>query len=209
MAPDFTVMLVGSVLFALCVLGYFWWRFGFADTVSFIIVSGVFSATMDFLNSFVAQSYVYPGQSKLWVFSFIFFGWIGMCGSCLLVAEGILARQGQDMLSRQRLWWQVPLLTGIIAVVLDLFMDPVAVAAGQWVWFVKGTVYYGIPMSNFTGWFALMFLAPLAWILIVRNRDRHTWQKLGLSVIALIPLSVLSAILSLALCGVLLTFGLK
>ena len=94
----FTVMLIIGILFALTVLGFIRWRFGGPDTLTFIIVVGVFTAVMDFISAFVAQNYEYPGQTRLWVFTFIFFGWIGMCGSCLFVAEGILARPGQDML---------------------------------------------------------------------------------------------------------------
>jgi hypothetical protein len=37
---------------------------------------------------------------------------------------------------------------------------------------VKGTVYYDIPLLNYVGWFVLMFLAPLGWILIARQRER-------------------------------------
>jgi len=92
-----------------------------------------------------------------------------VCGICLFVAEGILARPGQDMLTQRGLWWQVPLLAGIIAVVLDLFIDPIAVKAGYWVWTVRGTVYYGIPLLNYVDWFVLMFLAPPAWILIAKH----------------------------------------
>ena len=71
----------------------------------------------------------------------------------------------------------MPLATGAIAVVLDLFIDPVAVAAGYWIWLVKGTVYYGIPLLNYVGWFVLMFLTPLAWILIARQREWGYWRK--------------------------------
>jgi putative membrane protein len=205
----FTVMLIIGILFALTVLGFIRWRFGGPDTLTFIIVVGVFTAVMDFISAFVAQNYEYPGQTRLWVFTFIFFGWIGMCGSCLFVAEGILARPGQDMLTQPRLWWQVPLLTSIIAVVLDLFIDPVAVAAGYWVWFVEGTVYYGIPLLNFVGWFVIMFLAPLAWILIARQRRWGYWQKGGVALAALIPLFIVSVVLSLALNGTVTLLGLQ
>jgi len=52
----------------------------------------------------------------------------------LFLAEGILARPGQDMLTQPQLWWQVPLVAGLMAVVLDLFIDPVegAVVLGHW-----------------------------------------------------------------------------
>ncbi len=209
MTPNFTIILIGGILFALPVLAYIWWRFGGPDTVAFIIVSGGFTAVMDFISSFVVQNYEYPGQSQLWVFTFIFFGWIGMCGSCLFLAEGLLARPGRDMLTQRRLWWQVPLITGVNAVVLDLFIDPVAVAAGYWVWFVQGTVYYGIPLLNYVGWFVLMFLAPLAWILIARHRQWSYWQKGGVALGALVPLVIASVVLSLTLNGAVAALGLQ
>ena len=209
MTPNFTIILIGGILFALPVLAYIWWRFGGPDTLAFIIVSGGFTAVMDFISAFVVQNYEYPGQSQLWVFTFIFFGWIGMCGSCLFVAEGLLARPGRDMLTQRRLWWQVPLITGVIAVVLDLFIDPVAVAAGYWVWFVQGTVYYGIPLLNYVGWFVLMFLAPLAWILIARHRQWSYWQKGGVALGALVPLVIASVVLSLTLNGAVAALGLQ
>ncbi len=209
MTPNFSVILVIGILFALPVLCFIWWRFGGADTIAFIIVSGAFTAIMDFISSFFARNYEYPGQSPLWVATFIFFGWIGMCGSCMLLAEGILARDGEDMLTQPGLSWQVPLLTGLIAVVLDLFIDPIAVVAGYWVWLVQGTVYYAIPLLNYVGWFVLMFLAPSAWILIARHRQWSWWQKSAASIAALIPLCIVSAVLSLVLNSAIAALGVQ
>jgi putative membrane protein len=105
------------------------------------------------------------------------------------------------MLGQQRLWWQVPVLTGVIAAVLDLFIDPIAVRAGYWIWFVKGTVYYEIPLLNYVGWFVLMSLAPLGWLLIARRRDWGYGMKGAISLVALLPLSVAAISLSLLLNG--------
>ena len=207
MAPNFTALLLIGILFALTVLAFLCWRYGGADTLAFVVVSGVFTTVMDLISSFVTRNYEYPGQSPLWVATFIFFGWIGVCGGCLLLAEGILARPGRDMLTQPRLWWQVPLLTAGIAVVLDLFADPVAVRAGYWVWLVPATVYYGIPLLNYVGWFVLMFLAPLAWILIARNRGWGFWRKAVIALAALLPLCVASVLLSLALNRTIRAFG--
>ena len=124
-------MMGGAVAFALLVLAYVGWRFGGPDVLSFAVISGLFAACMDFMSAFVAQNYEYPGQSRLWVFTFIFFGWIGMCGTCLFIAEGILVPPRKDMLSERRMWWQVPVLTGIIAVALDLFIDPMRSEIGK------------------------------------------------------------------------------
>jgi putative membrane protein len=201
MEPNFDFMMFSAVTFALATLSFIWWRFGGADALAFAIVSGLFTACMDFISSFVVHNYEYPGQSQLWVFTFILFGWIGMCGSCLFLAEGILCRRGRDMLTQHHSWWQVALLTGLIAVVLDLFIDPIAVRAGYWVWFIKGTFYYEIPLLNYVGWFVLMTLAPLGWILIARRRTWGWWRKGAISLLALVPLSALAIGSSLLLNG--------
>jgi putative membrane protein len=207
MTPNFTLMLVGAIVFALAILATLGWRFGGPDVLAFVIVTGLFTATLDFLSAFAARNYEYPGQSPLWVFSYIFFGWMGTCGSCLLLAEGILARPGQDLLTRRQLWWQAPLLTAVIAVVLDLFIDPIAVAAGYWVWFVRGTVYYDIPLLNYVGWLVLMLLAPLTWIIIARQRNWGYLRKGGVALVMLVPEMAAAIVLSLVLNGLIALIG--
>lgn len=209
MSPNFTVILIVAVLFSLPILSFTWWRFGVADMLVFIIVVGLFSAIMDFISSFVARNYEYPGQSPLWVFTYIFFGWIGMCGSCLFIAEGVAAGRSEDMLSDSRLFWRVPLLTAVIAVVFDLFIDPVAVRAQYWVWLKPGSVYYGIPLLNYVGWFVLMLLAPLGWILIARKREWHLAPKLVMAFAMLVPLIVASIVLSVLLNGLIAAVGIQ
>jgi hypothetical protein len=66
---------------------------------------------------------------------------------------------------------------------------------------VKGTVYYGIPLLNYVGWFVLMFLAPLGWILIARQREWGYWRKGIVALGALVPLSIAAVMLSLMLNG--------
>ena len=209
MIPNFTIVLIGVIIFALIVLIYIWWRFGITHAISFIIITGLFSAVMDFISSFVVHNYEYPGQSRLWVFVFIFFGWISVCASCLFIAEGILARPGYDIVSSKKLLWRVPILTGIIAVVLDLFVDPIAVSAGYWIWFVKGTVYYEIPLLNFVGWFVLMVLASFGWILIIRQEHWSPKKKIIVSFIAVIPLIICSVLLSIILNSIIAALGLQ
>lgn len=207
MNPDFTALLVSGIIFSLLVLGFLAWRFGRANMGVFVIVAGLFPAVMDFLSSFAAHNYEYPGQSRLWVFTYIFFGWMAVCGICLLLAEGILARANEDLLSAPRLRWQAPLVTGVIAVGLDLFIDPIAVAAGYWVWLVPGEIYYGIPLLNFVGWFVLMLLAPLAWILIARRTACGDGRKLLMAFIALVPLGLAATVLSIVLNGIIAMMG--
>jgi len=207
MTPHFTSLLVGGIAFAVPVIAFIGWRFGISNAVVFMILSGGFTALMDGLSSFVVHNYAYPGQSPLWAATSIFFGWIGMCGSCLLIAEGLLAKPGHDLLTQPALRWQAPLLTGVIAVGVDLFIDPIAVKAGYWVWFKQGTVYYGIPLLNFVGWFVLMTLAPLAWLWIARQHQRSLGQKVALAVAAWLPLSLAAIIVSMVLNGIIAIVG--
>jgi uncharacterized membrane protein len=209
MNPGFTLLLVTGIAFSILVLSFIAWRFGGTNTLVFVIVAGLFPAIMDFLSSFAVHNYAYPGQSRLWVFSYIFFGWMAVCGTCLLIAEGILAKPAEDLLTQPRLWWQAPMATGVIAVLLDLFIDPIAVAAGYWVWLVPGEVYYGIPLLNFVGWFVLMSLASLAWLLIARQTTWSAGRK-GIMVLgALVPLCLASIVLSLILNRAIATAGLQ
>jgi putative membrane protein len=207
--PDFDLLMASGVTFAVIVLAYFVWRLGVADAIGFALLSGGFSAILDFLSSFAAENYVYPGQSRLWVFTYVFFGWIAMCGMALLIAEGIVCRRGEDMLTRRAYVWQVPLVAAVVAVVFDLFIDPVAVAAGYWVWLKEANVYYGIPLLNFVGWFVLMGLAPLGWILVARQRAWGGGKRVLVSLVAILPLGVVAVALSVVLNGALHALGLK
>ena len=207
--PNFDLLMASGVTSAVVVLAYLVWRFGVADAISFAILSGGFSAILDFLSSFAAENYVYPGQSRLWVFTYIFFGWIAMCGMSLLIAEGILCRRGEDMLTQRVTIWQVPLLAAVVAVAFDLFIDPVAVAAGYWVWLKEANIYYGIPLLNFVGWFVLMGLAPFGWILIARQRTWGGVKKVLASIVTIVPLGIAAVVLSVIMNGALDALGLK
>ena len=200
MEPDFIRFLLGGIALGTLVTGVFLWRFGLARAFAFVILAGLFSAGLDFVSAFEAQNYEYPGQTRLWVFTYIFFGWIGVCGTCLLVAEGILARPGEGVLTSKRLRIQVPLLTAVIAVLTDLFIDPIAVEAGYWRWFVPANVYYGIPLLNFVGWFVLMLIAPLAWIEVARQ-DWDAKRMVVAAFFALPVAGVAAVLLSVALNG--------
>ena len=48
--------------------------------------------------------------------------------------------------------WKIILLSALFLVAIDLVIDPILVYLGIWVWITPG-VYYGIPLSNFLGWF--------------------------------------------------------
>jgi hypothetical protein len=56
-----------------------------------------------------------------------------------------------------------------------------------------------VPLLSYVGWFTLMFLTPLAWLLVARQRQWDFGQKELMAAGALIPLSVVAVVLSLLL----------
>jgi len=82
-------------------------------------------------------------------------------------------------------WLIVPLLAAGLMVVWDLSMDPLrATVEGRWTW-IDGGDHYGVPDSNYVGWFMvtwLMFQA-FAWYLKRRGTTaRHPDRLMALSV---------------------------
>ncbi|MFA5205239.1 MAG: carotenoid biosynthesis protein [Lentisphaeria bacterium] len=54
----------------------------------------------------------------------------------------------------------VPLLAAAdagVVTTMDLYMDPITTLRGNWVW-ADGGAYFGVPVGNFMGWFAVSFV---------------------------------------------------
>ncbi len=57
--------------------------------------------------------------------------------------------------------WKLQLvLSASILVLVDMVLDPAAVVLSIWVWLIPGP-YYGIPITNYTGWFLTAFIASI------------------------------------------------
>ena len=125
---------------ALGVLGYGLERYG---TKTFLLfgVAFTFGLTVEWLGKtvgvpFGAYSYTAPGPSLLGVPLLVPLGWWAFT----LIAITIVPRRG-------RLW-----LAPLALVAWDLGLDPLMVEKGFWE-FAAGGVYYGVPWTNFAGWY--------------------------------------------------------
>lgn len=52
------------------------------------------------------------------------------------------------------------MLSAIILVLVDMVLDPDAVVLSIWVWLIPGP-HYSIPITNYTGWFLIAFIASI------------------------------------------------
>jgi len=75
-------------------------------------------------------------------------------------------------------------LDGLCTTSFDLIADPVAVTSGMWVWIDQGP-YYGIPFTNFLGWFLVTFTITLIYRITHREhiKVRIDWHYYTPSVI--------------------------
>jgi uncharacterized membrane protein len=66
----------------------------------------------------------------------------------------------------------ISLVAGLSGVCLDLLEDPIAQHNHWWIWdqSLGGLKYYDVPISNFIGWFFLLFFMTFATITIERSR---------------------------------------
>ncbi|MFW9934579.1 MAG: carotenoid biosynthesis protein [Candidatus Thorarchaeota archaeon] len=65
--------------------------------------------------------------------------------------------------------WKLILVTALLLVVIDLIIDPILVHLGVWVWVPPG-VYYGVPISNFVGWFITGVITVSIFFVLIKNR---------------------------------------
>ncbi|PAQ14749.1 hypothetical protein CD798_09510 [Bacillaceae bacterium SAOS 7] len=99
------------------------------------------------------------------------FAWLMVMATSHVLAKRIVSQSGL----------LYALMGSAIAVIIDLIIDPVAYQIKQyWIWEGSG-LYYGIPFSNFLGWFAVAFVLHLfLWFMLHFTKHNHPnllWEK--------------------------------
>ena len=84
-------------------------------------------------------------------------GWFYVAYSCVWIATKVF--RSASVLT-------VAAIGSFIAMLVDLWQDPVVTAPEYmgWVWAQQDVIrLYGIPISNFSGWFLMIFFFALVW----------------------------------------------
>ena len=78
-------------------------------------------------------------------------------------------------------------LSGVLMMLLDVVIDPLAVRGDRWFlgrifWYPEGGVYFGVPLSNFVGWFVVGALGVGGYVLLAGERaiGEKPWPGVGL-----------------------------
>ncbi len=132
-------------------------------------------------------------------------GWYFIAYSCVLTAEKVFPRMN--------LWGRAA-VGGLIAMVIDLWVDPVQTSPEimAWVWAKADfLLFFGIPHYNFLGWFLLIFLFAIFWEKLPemeRTRGRPAATTRFFTLILTAPVGILLFIwLWLAVFGTLLALA--
>lgn len=95
-------------------------------------------------------------------------------------------------------WIIYAIVGALAAVIMDLILDPVAANVKQyWVWHGDG-LYYGIPFSNFVGWFFIaLTLHALLWIgvrYLKRTKSYHPYWHSRMVLLYILMIAMFSII---------------
>jgi putative membrane protein len=85
----------------------------------------------------------------------------------------------------------VPLIAGFLMVMWDYCLDPIrSTIDGAWVW-EDGGAYFGVPVSNYAGWYITVFAIYLLFALYLYRFDRNARVQQGKAYWYLAPLMYL------------------
>ena len=180
--PPATFLVVEAVafLFAALVLREAW-REGAADFATMVVAMGFgFAIELFFVTQYAGYSYgdflfdfpVMGHYVPLWVAA----GW----GTIIYIAMKASDRMGLP-------WATRPALDGLLALSLDLTLDPVAEALGWWSWSRAGQAW-GVPFDNFIGWMLIVSSFSFFTRAGYRALAKHgLWKDILVPVVALVP----------------------
>lgn len=112
------------------------------------------------------------------------FAWLFIIASSLFTARWLLSGQPGTPAVRHAFVRLVPVLGALLAVGLDLLLEPVAFhVKNYWQWLDagSGSGYYGVPWGNFAAWFAAALLMNLLLAPFLRSGHlRRPWLPVTL-----------------------------
>lgn len=144
MNPSFLAVEAVSVTMFLLVAREAWTRG--AASVSLLASAAAFGLAVEifFVTQYAGYSYGPFLTSIYGVPVWVALGW----GTIIWTSLAASDRMGAP-------WYLRPLTDGLLAVSLDVTLDPVAEALGWWHWTRPGQ-FFGIPYDNFIGWIAIV-----------------------------------------------------
>jgi putative membrane protein len=117
--------------------------------------------------------------------SFTFLAYASFCLARVILSSREPGRSSARPLGRGI--FRVALLSGVLMMLLDVVIDPLAVRGDQWFlgrifWYPNGGPYFGVPLSNFAGWLVVGVAGVGGYLLLGGEGaiGRRPWPGVGL-----------------------------
>jgi len=151
---------------------------------SLAVLIGFLSELFGTLYGWIFGQYYYSEsmRSLLGLMSFATpFSWGAIIYICYSLTNLFLSGLGGEKPRQTDRFWRyigaIVLLSsidGLAAMNLDMILELVSVSIGAWTW-SNGGPYFGIPISNFIGWFLVTFVSTF----FFRNYESYTKQEMN------------------------------
>ncbi len=170
--------LVTALLFILAML-HGTERYGKKNIIIFFLITWVVSFSLENLSiatGFPFGFYHYsPSLGMLTVPLIIIFAYFAIGYLSWMLSHVLTLQYGKKLEGKQI--FIVPFIAAFIMVMWDLTVDPISsTLQGLWVWTYPGT-YFGVPISNFFGWFLVVYLFFQIFALYISKYDIITPEK--------------------------------
>jgi uncharacterized membrane protein len=153
-------------------------RYGCRHLLVFFLLTFAISwsyETASILTGFPFGHYVYSDKLglKLWLVPLLIMPAYFSMGYLAWTLAHVLLDRFDDRLAGTDVVL-VPVLASFVMVMWDLCIDPgSSTIAGAWIW-RDGGGYFGVPFSNFLGWYLCVFTIYLAFALYLRRSAERT-----------------------------------
>jgi putative membrane protein len=188
-------------IFLACYLALATLHLGFGRTLVFL-VCGYLTAWLMELSSihtgFPFGLYIYIPATldrELWVagvpfmdsLSYVFLAYASFTMALLALGRGRWQPgRGYILEDEPALWrsWRTTALAAALMMTLDVVIDPVALRGYRWFLgqiygYPEYGVYFGVPLSNFAGWFLVAFVMVRLLQILITRTSASPWWDLG------------------------------
>ena len=156
-------------------------RYSFKNTAVFFLITWIvslFSEALSIRTGFPFGLYYYNLPSPIVLFQvpvIVIIAYFGAGYMSWTLSHVLTEQYGKKLEGKQI--FIVPFVAAFIMVMWDLIMDPVAsTVLSQWVWRNPGA-YFGVPLTNYFGWFLTVFIFYQLFALYLFKYDIFQPQK--------------------------------
>jgi uncharacterized membrane protein len=172
-------------------------KMGWTKTAAFTLVAWAVAYAAEFSstrNGFPFGMYVYVDASRdreLWLanipffdsLSFTFLCYLGFALAIFLYAPLVWVRGDFQVAETRavRTSWRVLFTGAFLTALLDVVIDPLTVRGDRWFlgriyYYPEGGIHFGVPLSNYAGWFLVALVTIAAFQALDRRR---AWPPAG------------------------------